>query len=279
MARRTAVARPPAASRDLDARASCRRPRAPGCGSGTCTSAGPANGIAKRIARRTLSPGQTSTVSLAAEIARSRAAIVDRERAHEIGRRLALEHFEVEAVQVHRVRHARVVVAQQPHLGRVARDFDRRLAHREHAIVDAPATLVEAEAQRPFARAGDVDRRDLRKPLRDLPIVRTRSRTRSSSSDRGAPSGHGCRHDALACLASAECRRAVAAWSWPARRCAAIGDFGVHRIERKRLEHDRLADRRSRRSTSTSRRSAVAKNACSRGAPARAAARHRCRSR
>src|SRR5205823_9476989 len=56
-------------------------------------------------------------------------------------------------------------------LFRSARHFNRRLAHRENAVVDAPATFVEAESKRALARISDVDRCDPRKRTGDLSVV------------------------------------------------------------------------------------------------------------
>src|SRR5438067_2717331 len=108
---------------------------------------------------------------LASEIRREASVLVDGERANEIRRRFALEHLKVESVQVHRMRHAGVVIAEQPDFSRVARDFDWRLAHHEDAVVDAPAALVVAEAKRALAGVGDVEWRERRQCRRKRAIV------------------------------------------------------------------------------------------------------------
>src|SRR5438093_9535322 len=84
-------------------------------------------------------PGPDEHRVLAAEIGSQSAVFVDCKRVNEIRRRFPLEYLEMKAMQMHRVRHAGVVVAQEPDFRRIARDFDRRLTHDEDAIVDPPA--------------------------------------------------------------------------------------------------------------------------------------------
>ena len=88
-------------------------------------------------------------------------AVFDRktgERVKDLRARLAREHAKPEAVQVHRMRHARVIVAQQPGFHRVARNDDRSLGQVVDAIVDAPPAFCEAEPQRSLVRPADAKR-------------------------------------------------------------------------------------------------------------------------
>src|SRR5215470_1403549 len=80
---------------------------------------------------------------LAAHIRGQPPAIVDFQRSDLVRTRLALEDLVMKAVQVHRVRHAVEVVADEPGLYRSSFYLDRRLAHRENTIVDPPAPLGE----------------------------------------------------------------------------------------------------------------------------------------
>src|SRR5205823_13690918 len=124
-------------------------------------------------------------------------------------------------------------------LFRSARHFNRRLAHRENAVVDAPATFVEAESKRALARISDVDRCDPRKRTGDLSVVgnalaypQLHQRARSTLRPRIGVmmSGSG----AFACMPD---RRVIVF-------CRRRWHLRVHRIEGQRLELNGLADGR-----------------------------------
>src|SRR5205085_8551830 len=93
---------------------------------------------------------------LASRVGGETPAIIDLERGDLIRGRLPFQDFEGEAVQMHRMRHAVEVIADEPDFHAVALYFDRRLAHDEYAIVDAPLAFGEPETQGSLGRPSDV---------------------------------------------------------------------------------------------------------------------------
>src|SRR4029453_2485501 len=65
---------------------------------------------------------------LRSDVGREAPGCIDGEPRQRVGARLPLENPELESMQVHRMRHARVIVAQQPDLGCISLHFDRRSA-------------------------------------------------------------------------------------------------------------------------------------------------------